>query len=48
MIFPDDFFCDYSMMFPIYEFRNFSMISIESNRNHRKMMKKSWKIIEKS
>jgi len=29
-------------------FQNFSMMSIESKRNHRKMIKKSFKIIEKS
>jgi len=39
MIFPYDFFCDFSMIFPIYDISEFSMISIKSNRNHRKMIK---------
>ena len=42
------FFVIFLRFFKSMIFQNFSMISIESNRNQRKMLKKSWKIIEKS
>ena len=43
MLFPYDFFVIFLWFFQSMIFQDFFMISIESTRNHRKMIEKSWK-----
>ena len=50
MIFPDDFFCDFSMIFPIYDisefFYDFYRIKQKSQKNDKKILKNHRKIID--